>query len=268
MKEKEKITIDAKINQKTEVYCKYFSFLIIAFSLLTSRNLKDNAEKRGFSPKLTDFIFLICGFLFSQANYQACIYLAKRFLRGIFSDKCRNGEEFDDKVSRCGNYISGVTFYTFTSSYLFFHFFHSEINPNIFGGTIKLGQLDANIPQRLNIYGEFIYMFHLGHSVNRLFKQYLHGKQSNSFWQQIAHHLLTIHLIYYSYILGLTYWGITILFLFDNTDIGVNLNQLANDCKISDALMSFIYVFMVIPWIVFRIYAFSLEVVWQAWIGF
>lgn len=268
MKETESNSIDAKVNRKTEEYCKYFSILIVTFSILTSKSLFENAKGRSFVFKESDLIFFLSGFLLSYLNFYLCIFIAKNYLRAIFNNKKREGENFEDKISRCGNYISGVVFYCFTTTYLVYHFYGSEINPNIFGGTIKLGEWDVNTPQRLNIYGEFIYLFHLGHSVNRLLKQFLHGKESNNFWQQIAHHLLTIHLIYYSYILGFTYWGITILFLFDNTDIGVNLNQLVNDCKVSDVLLSITYLFLVIPWMVFRIYAFSREVVWQAWVGF
>lgn len=64
--------------------------------------------------------------------------MAKNYLRDKIKDDLRPGETKENKISRCGNFLSGMIFYSFTSIYLFWNF-GDTLRPRVLGGTINLG---------------------------------------------------------------------------------------------------------------------------------
>jgi len=51
--------------------------------------------------------------------------MTKNFLRKFVKEDLRPNETMETKLSRLGNLISGIIFYSFTTSFLFWNFYDS-----------------------------------------------------------------------------------------------------------------------------------------------
>lgn len=210
------------MNNKIEFGFKLFTWYMLVAFVYQFKSIIKKGVQRNFVVRYTDILFLITGFLFSFINFKVCVKLVKTKLRKYIKTNLRTGEKLDDKYSRVGNYLSGSIFYSLTTFYLFYHFYSSSLRPKIYGGILDFKKINMNVPKRLSREADFIYLFHLGHHIFRTLKHYMHYKKSSTLYQTMGHHLLTIYLIFLSYILGYCEWGIVYFILFDITDIPVN----------------------------------------------
>lgn len=174
--------MDTIINNLFENFCMVFTLSLLSYAAATFKQTMTQAMSRNYAFKLTDLIFILIGATFSFCNFQLWIFVAKKYFGPFLSKNCRPGESWEAKLSRVGSHFSGFVFYTISTSFLFLYYKDSELLPLYYGGTLRLGTHDPKIPQRLDLGGEFIYLFMMGHSVHRTIKVYIHQRKSNNFW--------------------------------------------------------------------------------------
>lgn len=252
-------TIDVLINDKIEIFHKYASIFYIIFLVVTMHKIFKTGFSRGYQLTLIDMCSMLFGALFSYVNVKISIWFAKKYLNKFINEKYRPNETRQDKIQRCGNYVSGIIFYSIVTIATFACYKDTFLYPKIYGGDLDLSKEPFDNPQRLSQFGNFVYMFHLGHYLNRSIKHFKDYRSSQSFYQFLGHHSLTLYLVILSYVEGYTYWGVTFFFFCDISEIPVNLTQLLKEFKISKIYPIASWVVWVLIWIYTRIWGFIYE---------
>ena len=121
------------------------------------------------------------------------------------------------------------------------------------------------MPYELSSLGCFYYMIQFGHHTERFVQYVFTSKKSSTFYLMILHHLLTLFMIFYSYLFKFTMWGFAIFFLFDVTDIIINLSRFLNEFnKTKNLPTDIVFVLTNIFWFTNRIYAYNKEIIFKS----
>ena len=139
--------------------------------------------------------------------------------------------------------------------------------PKMLGGKLDLmNHLFVN-PRTPLLFERFMYLFELGHHLERQHSYITSSKKQSSFYIMNLHHMLTIYMILYSFVTGMTKWGNVLLILNDMTDIVLNLGRLLNELQFWHKLPTALtFVLLLITWGTFRIYTFFTEFSYICWI--
>lgn len=115
------ITTIKTANNLIESISKFLTIIFMSIIIYTSKTIFDKGIARGYLPKWSDLNFLILGTFLSYSNFKLGVWLTINFLDEHINEKCRKGENRGNKLSRFGNHLSGVIFYTLVSLFLYFY---------------------------------------------------------------------------------------------------------------------------------------------------
>lgn len=91
--------------------------------------------------------------------------------------------------------------------------------------------------------------------------------KANIYWQILVHHWLAVFLVYLSFVFGVQYYGLTILLLYDLTELFSYLTQINRELKKTPLVNVTAVLFAIgwiVSWLVYRVYAAIDEVVISA----
>ncbi|XP_077996628.1 ceramide synthase 1-like [Glandiceps talaboti] len=145
----------------------------------------------------------------------------------------------------------------FNRDYKIFH------NP---GSVFEGWQLGMDVP--FDIY--LLYMYQLGFYVHSIYATVCMDTIRNDFLLMIVHHLVTIALIFFSYIVRCHKMGVLVLFCHDLTDVFLEAAKVFNyikvrngkSCHISELIANGLFTIFAALWVYLRMYIYPLRVLY------
>jgi len=109
------------------------------------------------------------------------------------------------------------------------------------------------------------YLFQLGFYLHSLYAHFRYEVKRSDYWPLLIHHLVTIWLIYFSYVVGLSRIGVLVLFCHDANDVTFEVGKTFVYRK-NNFMINVTYVIILFTWIATRLTLFPLVVIWSAFI--
>jgi hypothetical protein len=214
----------------------------------------DNAEWRDFLmvAYITPLI------LFGQ-------YLARRYTTEYFTRKLKakySGEVLKLKVQKSTKGIFKIFFYIFmTLSGLYVYSDTNYQSPLMFGSGDHI-RLYSDWPyNKLPKYLKLYYMAGMSYHVSDMINLLVHPAQSD-FFEMLLHHYITIVLIVGSFMTNVWNSGINVMIQMDNSEILIGTLRCFLDIWHIGIIFP-LFLVLVASWIYFRVFVFSLEVIWD-----
>eukprot|EP01114_Cavostelium_apophysatum_P015766 TRINITY_DN4367_c0_g1_i1.p1 TRINITY_DN4367_c0_g1~~TRINITY_DN4367_c0_g1_i1.p1 ORF type:complete len:342 (+),score=50.68 TRINITY_DN4367_c0_g1_i1:116-1141(+) len=135
--------------------------------------------------------------------------------------------------------------------------------------TLRLGLLSntmscwagwPNIPLEWDTYQ--FYLFQLGFYWHSLYAHFVYEVKRKDFWPLLLHHVVTILLIYFSYVIGFHRIGVLVLVCHDINDIVFEYGKTLVYQK-KEPHTTIVFVFIVLFWILSRLFTFPAFVIWS-----
>lgn len=135
------------------------------------------------------------------------------------------------RLERVHDYVIGVVYYFFVSSFAYYFFWGSPNIPNWIGGTGKGNYFCANWPLTAVPFPhlDWYYCIQMGYHSHNLILQVFFRMHKKTYIEMSLHHTLTLLLIFYSYFINMHNMGVTVMMVHDIGDFVMNLAKVLRD---------------------------------------
>lgn len=137
--------------------------------------------------------------------------------------------------------------------------------PKSLGGNLDIIEFPSLDVVRFGLKEEFLYLYALGYHLKSQTKHFLYCYNSNTFHQMHLHHIVTLYLIYATYVSGKMVWGIPIMIISYFTDLVINSFKLSREIQNFENITFTLRIVLVISWTYNRVFIFLKEMIRPAY---
>lgn len=252
--------IEARVNN----YMEKFSFLITIFVVIyfvliipsmfeIDQFFKDSNIKHSY----WEFLVTIPSALFSYGLYKLSLsYLIQKWKPYISPIIVRQNETEEMRVHRLGEYLYKMIYDSCAWMTLIYLSNGTPFSPPELGGKFEVVSSVKAWPYEINTPIRMYYMIALGHYFERFSYEVFKNRSSPSFFTMFFHHLVTILMIFLSYVTGHQRYGVTVLLTHDLNDVFLNLSRFLRE-SVFPQFASFFFLMLAGTWLYSRIYLFA-----------
>ena len=252
--------IEAKVNGWMEKFSFVITIFIFIYFILIIPDIFEITNfftKSNIEYSYLEFLLIIPSALFSFGLYKFTqCYLIKKWRPYISPIIVRQNETPEDRLHRLGEYVYKLIYDSFCYIILLNLSKDTIFAPPELGGTFDIYSSTLKWPYEVKASIRIYYMIALGHYFERLSYEAIKNRNSNSFFTMIFHHMVTMMMIFLSYMTGHQMYGITVLLTHDLNDIFLNLSRLLRE-SVFPQFASFFFIILAGTWLYTRIYIFS-----------
>jgi len=151
-------------------------------------------------------------------------------------------------------------FYVFVFIWELWEVYHCDWFPQ----TNNLWKGWPNMPP-LHFSLEALYVFQLGFYWHTLYAHFTMEVKRDDWWPLLAHHVVTIWLIYFSYMIGFARGGLLVLITHDTNDVFLEIGK-TFVYREKKTATNITFVIMVLSWVVTRLCIYPGYVIWSTFV--
>lgn len=263
---KPKMPIETRLNQKMENFAKYFVLVLFAYIIATIFHVKRYLEAWVYNNDLEiqaqDLVFAVPGYLFSLGLFLISTRIISPLLAKNYDpERKRSYENDQERIKRMGVYIYGMLYYSTSTLTILLLCWNSDFLPKSLGGKMHLLKIYESYPQEIPRIFRIVYLLSWGHHIESAITEQLTAKNSKSKWIMALHGLITITLIFYSFIMKHYRFGFAIMITHDSNDIFLNCSRFFREYLGHQGFMrNFTFLMLFLTWGYTRLYTYFAEI--------
>ena len=241
----------------------YITIVIGAYCLVVLPEIyRFHAQAKASSSPFvySELLIVVVGLVASAGLYFLTPGLFGNYVSKNLAETQYRREGNAARQARMLNYIHGMVYYplSFTAGLVLTK--GSDLRPKLFGGRFN-GMEFVNIwPQDIPDPLRWYFLFQLGHHIERALVLVIYKRKTNDFFTMNLHHLLTILLMLYSYLMRQLFWGIPVVLIHDMSDSLLNATKFFREIKPLKRLLSPTFAAFWASWLFTRVFVYTIEI--------
>lgn len=252
--------IETKVNNYMEKFSFVLTIFIVIYFVLVIPSISEIDQffkDSNIKNSKLEFLIIIPSALFSYGLYKFSTgYLMRKWSPYISPLIVRQNETEEMRVHRLGDYLYKMIYDSFAWMTLMYLSFGTTFSPPPLGGKFDPVSSNKDWPYEISTPIRMYYMVALGHYFERFSYEVFKNRSSTSFYTMFFHHLMTILMIFLSYVTGHQRYGVTVLLTHDLNDVFLNLSRFLRE-SVFPQFASLFFLMLAGTWLYSRIYIFA-----------
>lgn len=207
-----------------------------------------------------EMVYILIGFVISGGFYFLTPCLFGKFVDKNATEVKYRIETKEQRSERLLNYIHGLTYYlvSFVSGMLLTK--GSDLRPKLFGGKFDGMDFVNTWPKDIPDLIRWYFLINLGHHLERAIILVMYKRKTNDFFTMNLHHIITVLLMLYSYLMRQLYWGIPVLLIHDMSETLFNASKFFREIKPLKKFLDITFACFWLSWFYSRILTYTIEI--------
>lgn len=259
------------LDSKFDDVCFFLTIFVGIYALLTICKISDVERvmlEHSITTNYWEYLWVLPGMAYSFGLYLICSRYLVLFLEPYMTKDSNHDEEnHQQRLRRTGNYIMGFIYYFSSIAVTWYVAKNEGYLPKMYGGDVNALGFNDIWPVKSSNLLRIVYLMNLGHHFERLLFHSVVQRGSKTFYTMMLHHVITVFLIWLSFLIDYFIYGIPVFLFHDMSDLFLAASRILRETHFKKAT-EVVFAIMMVSWVYTRIVGFIWEVIYPMTINF